>query len=383
MVAMRSSDCRVTHENLFRISYSNPERLWRREPPLLFVEAAHGAVMLASAIGTSPDATSEIVVNERTTVATANAFAQFVAGQKIAGDAYGMINALRMAANDSVTKIPFGDPNRAFNISLGSPSGSRQIKPFSIAFDLRGEARVTDNLASTVTVIAPEGAVIDTMPGIYNWKTVLRRPLGDAADSQRNIWVSNSDWLDGPCPNGYRKAGPAANPSITLYLADRRAPYPGSPFAGGGLTIPWRIAVDGNDTVWVFNFGAVPVPQTPQIPTGVSHFCGIDTKKCPAGLQFGDPISPSTGYRSDTLTRITGGQIDPSGNLWLMNNWKLNANPFLNPGGNSIVIVIGVAAPIRTPLIGPPESFAPRRIEVNEGASRSEIGGPCGKHVHR
>ena len=28
-----------------------------------------------------------------------------------------------------------------------------------------------------------------------------------------------------------------------------------SPFRGGGLTVPWGIAVDGNDTVWVANFG--------------------------------------------------------------------------------------------------------------------------------
>jgi hypothetical protein len=47
------------------------------------------------------------------------------------------------------------------------------------------------------------------------------------------------------------------------------------------------------------------------------------------------------------LARLTGGQIDPSGNIWLMNNWQLDANPVMNPGGNSIAIVVGAAAPIR------------------------------------
>src|SRR5690606_19674350 len=65
----------------------------------------------------------------------------------------------------------------------------------------------------------------------------------------------------------------------------------------------------------------------------------------------GDPISPATGYRSDSLERITGGQIHPSGNIWLTNNWKLDANPFLNPFGNAIVIAIGAAGPVKTPLI--------------------------------
>jgi hypothetical protein len=136
-----------------------------------------------------------------------------------------------------------------------------------------------------------------------------------------------------------------------------RAPYPGSPFTGGGLTLPWGIAVDGDDTVWVFNFGAVRVGESTDIPTGISRFCGVTTANCPAGMHVGDPISPDTGYRSDALERITGGQIDPSGNVWITNNWKRDANPFLNPFGNAIVIAIGAAGPVKTPLIGPPVPF--------------------------
>jgi len=143
-----------------------------------------------------------------------------------------------------------------------------------------------------------------------------------------------------------------------MYQTSNHKPYPGSPFTGGGLTIPWGIAADGNDTVWVFNFGAVAVGQTTTTATGISRFCGIDTKECPQGMQVGEPISPNgTGYQSDSLERITPGQIDPSGNIWLTTNWKTNPNPDLNPGGNSIVIVVGAAAPLKTPLIGPPVPF--------------------------
>jgi len=130
-----------------------------------------------------------------------------------------------------------------------------------------------------------------------------------------------------------------------------------SPFTGGGITLPWGIAVDGNDTVWVFNFGAVKVGTSTTTPTGISRYCGVDTKKCPPGMRVGDPISPDTGYRSDSLQRITGGQIDPSGNVWLTNNWKIDSDGFVNPGGNAVVIAIGAAAPVKTPLIGPPVSF--------------------------
>jgi hypothetical protein len=65
------------------------------------------------------------------------------------------------------------------------------------------------------------------------------------------------------------------------------------------------------------------------------------------------------------LDRVTGGGVDPSGNIWILNNWK-KTGPTpptynTNPGGNSFVIVPGAAAPIKTPLIGPPESFGDRR----------------------
>ena len=109
--------------------------------------------------------------------------------------------------------------------------------------------------------------------------------------------------------------------------------------------------------MWVFNFGVVPVGQTTDTPTGISRFCGVDTRGCPKGMKAGDPISPETGYRSDALERITGGQIDPSGNIWLTNNWKRDANPIRNPFGNAIVIAIGAAGPLKTPLIGPPVPF--------------------------
>jgi hypothetical protein len=257
--------------------------------------------------------------------------------------------------NDSVTKLPGGDPDRAVNIPLGPTPAAHdpQMKPFGVAVDRDGNVWIADNRSNTVSVLSPEGDLIDTLPGTYQGKTVLSHPVGNAADTQGNMWVANSDWLDSPCPTR-AQVGTAANPSVTLFDKNTRTPYPGSPFTGGGLKLPWGIAVDGNDTVWVFNFGAVPVGMSTDLPTGISRFCGVTTRQCPKGMRVGDPISPDTGYTSDALERITGGQIDPSGNIWLTNNWKLDANPFRNPFGNAIVVAIGAAGPLKTPLIGAP-----------------------------
>ncbi|HEX6545542.1 MAG TPA: hypothetical protein VF023_04485, partial [Bryobacteraceae bacterium] len=65
----------------FQIKYSIP-----REPandqPVLFVEAERGPVMLTAAIGTGSNVPENVVVNERTTVASVNAFAQFIHGER-------------------------------------------------------------------------------------------------------------------------------------------------------------------------------------------------------------------------------------------------------------------------------------------------------------
>jgi sugar lactone lactonase YvrE len=115
-------------------------------------------------------------------------------------------------------------------------------------------------------------------------------------------------------------------------------------FAGAGMTIPWGIAVDGADNLWVANFAG----------KRLSHLCGARLSTCPKGT-VGAPISPSdTGYAFDGLQRNTGVQIDSAGNVWLTNNWieiPVQTDPF----GDGLVVYLGMAAPVRTPLIGTPQ----------------------------
>jgi len=112
-------------------------------------------------------------------------------------------------------------------------------------------------------------------------------------------------------------------------------------YYGGGITLRWGVAIDGNDNVFVANFSG----------QHLSEICGIKTATCPAGFKTGDPISPVVGYRSDALTRNTGVASDPSGNVWLANNW-LPVPIQSNPGGHAAVVFIGLAAPVKTPLNG-------------------------------
>ena len=85
----------------------------------------------------------------------------------------------------------------------------------------------------------------------------------------------------------------------------------------------------------------------------LSHLCGARAATCPPGAIDG-AISPDTGYPFDGLQRNTGVQVDPSGNVWLTNNWikfPVQTDPF----GDGLVVYLGMAAPVRTPLIGTPQ----------------------------
>lgn len=226
--------------------------------------------------------------------------------------------------NDSVTLIPGGRPQDARNIRGGGIE-----KPFGIAIDAGGHAWVTNGAESTgpgsVTELLPDGRISPSSPITGGG---LRSPQGIAIDSAGNKWIGN-----------------LASFSVTRLLPDGTVSSDsplGRPSVKGG----WGVAVDGADHVWVAGF----------LGGNVTELCGVRAASCPPGAKTaGALISPRrTGYASAAFEHITGVQIDPSGNVWLANNWT-KGSPFREfVGGNGMVQLVGAATPVRTPLIGLP-----------------------------
>ena len=235
--------------------------------------------------------------------------------------------------NDTVTRYAHGDPN-----AFTSLTGLGLEKPFDIAFNRRGQAFVTGNGNNAVAMLNRDG--IPARSPITSGG--LNKPLGIAADTRGNMWVTNSGVINMTCP-GKASAKLTANFSITMISSNGARVRN---FTGGGLKVPWGIAVDGNDNVWIANFAG----------QRVAEFCGIKPVNCPLGTRTGQPISPATGYGFNGLDRNTGLQIDPAGNIWICNNATTFdlPTPVRNLGGKQIVVYIGVAGPLQTPLIGPP-----------------------------
>ncbi|HWR85131.1 MAG TPA: NHL repeat-containing protein [Rhodoglobus sp.] len=223
--------------------------------------------------------------------------------------------------NDTVAVYPEGDPEQARNLgSLGLE------QPFAVV-DNGQNVFVTGTVNNSVAVLGYDGSPTPASPLTGSFD----RPMGIAADSAGNVWVANSGGITLPCPD--RVAEGRGTPSVTMISPDGAV---STPYTGGGVTLPWGIATDGDGNVWVANF------------TGqrVAAFCGADAATCPRGLVTGEPISPDdTGYGFDGLTRSTGIAVDPSGNVWVTNNW-IEVSEQTNPGGHQIVAFVGAAAPV-------------------------------------
>jgi hypothetical protein len=241
------------------------------------------------------------------------------APQGIAVDRLGNIWIANHVGN-TVTEYPHGDAGAAKVVTGGGLS-----LPFAIAVDARGNKWVDDNaishtLPGGVTRIDASGHAFGPITG-----GGLNSPQGLAVDQLGNLWVANlgSDSITQIGPNGR--------------ITSR------SPIRAKSLIGPWSIAVDGNGNIWVASF----IGQT------LTELCGANRLRCPAGTRTGGVISPvSGGFTNGGLEHLTAVQIDESGNVWVANNWKRLAPTV---GGNGLVEFVGLAAPVRTPLIGPPQ----------------------------
>lgn len=261
--------------------------------------------------------------------------------------------------NSGVQIFPAGNPETTYPLYQDA-----NTNPFDIRLDSDGSGWVSYTGSSTVSKFVRKKSGLQlqfTVPIGVN-----AAPKGVAVDSQGDAWV-------------------AAGGENAVYAFDKNG-NPLGKFSGGGISGPWGAAVDSDDIVWLGNFGPLQ-PGGQRIKFSVSALCGATVSNCPPGLKLGDPISPKTGYTLPSggdevhlhngrplydpkslksyqpLMRVTAAHPDAAGNLWATNNWKPDFGIDLasNPGGDGMVVFVGLAAPVLPVLYSaPPVSpFAP------------------------
>lgn len=137
------------------------------------------------------------------------------------------------------------------------------------------------------------------------------------------------------------------------------------------------MSLDAKGNAWVANFGTDDWTSR----YSIVQLCSA-TSNCPYGVSMGSAITPSTGYTLPSagsqvllnsgqplygtgappsylpLMRMTSANPDMAGNIWAANNWKPPSlyDLLINPGGDRMVIFIGVAAPTKAPSLGPAQA---------------------------
>jgi len=222
--------------------------------------------------------------------------------------------------------------------------------PQGMAADTTGNVWVVDNGDSLVTLLSGSGSAVN---GSTAWGAgQIFLPVAVAVDASHNAWVANQSSntitkvsADGSsvsqvsCCNG--ASGLAVDQGGNVWVAN----YFGSSIsevssagavlldgqAGGGVDHPEAVAIDGAGRVWVSNFHS----------GSISEFAGSNLT-VPAGT----PLSPATGLGTDAqLGSPFALAIDASGNLWVSNS----------NGANTVTVFVGLATPVKTPLLGPPQ----------------------------
>jgi hypothetical protein len=232
--------------------------------------------------------------------------------------------------------------------------------PFGVAIDAQNRVWVSNAQSDTVVRFPADD------PSKAESFRVGIGVRGVALDSKGNLWVGSTMALDFPppvIPDGvsimqqFQIAGrhvvKSLPPGKTTGVVNMIRPD-GTQLAPMGLTgdgaidVAWGVSIDGNDDVWVANF----------FGRGVVLMAGAEPKGHGSGTKPGDVIHVFTGGTIQMLTDVV---IDPAGNIWAANNWN-NLDTVLadNPpyptstwgGGSGFTVIYGVAAPVKTPLMG-------------------------------
>ena len=243
-------------------------------------------------------------------------------------------------------------------------------EPSAIAIDTTGNVWVANNTSSgAVSEFAADGNALSPVIG-YSGSGIVS-PRGIAVDATDHVWAINTPYSGSSAnqsdlaelnssgtlvspSNGYsggglfsstalvfdksgnawvsnEYGGSTSTGSLSKFSSAGASLSPSSGFTGGGLYAPTGLAIDGNGDVWTANNGDLN-----GLGNSLSEFSSA-----------GAALSPTTGYTGGGLDGPLALAIDAAGNIWVINNTN---------SSSSVTEFIGLAPPIKTPLLGLPQS---------------------------
>ncbi|SNT20872.1 hypothetical protein SAMN05421770_105165 [Granulicella rosea] len=219
--------------------------------------------------------------------------------------------AVAIDVNTTSWVVDYGNSHLTLLSNTGTPlSGASGYTtplfafPVAVAIDGNHYGWIANQSSNTVTKVAPDGS------SFTNY-TCCTGASAVAVDQQNNVWVAN---FYGDSVSQINSCGTVVSTGYT---------------ASGSLNHPQSVAIDGAGTVWVANFRQ----------TYITELAGSTTSSPGAAL------SPSGGFGADAgLLEAYALAIAPSGDIWVSNF-----------GSNTLTEFVGLARPVRTPLLSTPQ----------------------------
>lgn len=371
----------------FRINYNPPldpdAVLYLTSGEIIFVPNASTSgitpseqVRLATVLGQRP-VERDVVINERTTVATAYAMAQFFDEDQIDGPSPGLQNAAAILTR--LVELDTGDTTFFLNTFPNGSSTTTQGAFNSLAnmlaacvrdenecdtlFDLAttpGEDVPGDTLMAAVNIAhfpwqnveglfdlsldeQVYGPSLGSTEDITAWIIAIRYvgngkeingPGNVAFDAQGNAWIANNyvfqdNPLDVACGDDH-----------VLRLTPTGEDAPGAPYQGGGLYgAGYGITLDPDGNVWVGNFafqGIGCMLDQDARAQSVSKFSPDGTPLSPNTV--GDDIGGFMGA-GKTINFPQGTVSDKDGNIWIANCNGDSVTQFPNGEPNQAFVI--------------------------------------------
>jgi hypothetical protein len=289
--------------------------------------------------------TNPYVYNTTPTAAVAPPAGQFLPETvTYAGDSSGNMYFITPTTNNSTSGYWYLD-------EWSLPLGSTGV----------GVGRVANSLFNTN--YNATGGAVDTNGGIwldeYNSGTpanyIMRTLLASGASPNTSLWPVTSSTSG--CTNLSEPAGIAVTRSGDAIVASELSNsvmYIGQSSAActeltnsslhTGINTPVAVAVDGRDYAYVLNRGSTTATQVDGSVTVLNTQSGNASGTYGINLRMSPQYQPS-GTLTSMLYYPTAMALDPSGNIWVVNNPGANFSR-----QNAVVEIIGAAAPTTTPL---------------------------------
>lgn len=204
--------------------------------------------------------------------------------------------------NGSVTKL--ANNGTVLSPSTGYTGGGAFLFPVTIALDANGTPWIASQNGAA-THLSTSGSVIGTV-------ACCSIPTGIAVDGSGDVWVADHF------------------SNAVVHISGTNGTVLSTTVKEGGLADPNNMATDGGGNVWVTN----------GLTGTLTEIAGAMSS-----VAAGTALSPATGYGLDAGMQAPYGiAIDESGNIWVTSF-----------DDSRLVRFIGLASPIKTPLVSAPQ----------------------------